>query len=117
MVIAQATINDHFVGKPSVVREVYDRLLAMLHTIGPVQEEPKKTSIHLVRSSALAGVEVRKDYLLLNIKSESPIESPRVSKSERLSARRYHQKVKLSSPEEVDTELRRWLADAYDLSG
>jgi hypothetical protein len=88
----------------------------MLRTIGPIQEEPKKTSIHLVRSSALAGVEVRRDYLLINIKSELPIESARVLKTEQLSARRFHQKVKLSSPEDVNAELRRWLAAAYELS-
>jgi len=110
------TVDDHFAGKPLAIREVYDRLLAALRTIGPVQEEPKKTSIHLVRSSALAGVEVRRDYLLVNIKSSSPIASPRVTKSERLSARRFHQKIKLASPEDVDTELHGWLADAYELS-
>jgi hypothetical protein len=36
----------------------------------------KKTSIHLNRKSALAGVETRKDYLLLNIKSDHPIKNP-----------------------------------------
>jgi hypothetical protein len=111
------TVDDHFSGKPPAVREVYDRLLAAVRTLGPVVEEPKKTSIHLARSSALAGVEVRREYILLNLKSEAPIESPRVTKAERLSARRFHQKVKLSSPEEVDAELLRWLANAYELSG
>jgi len=32
-------------------------------------------------------------------------------------ARRFHQKIKLSSPEEVDRELQQWLKDAYELSG
>jgi len=110
------TVDDHFAGKSPAVRETYDRLLAALGTIGPVAEEPKKTSIHLVRSSALAGVEVRKDYFLLNIKSDAPIDSPRVTKAERLSARRFHQKVRLASPDEVDAELLGWLAKAYELS-
>lgn len=45
------------------------------------------------------------------------IESPRVTKREQLSARRFHHKVKLSSPREVDAELQRRLKDAYELSG
>jgi hypothetical protein len=114
--MTEYTVDDHFTSKAPAVRETYDRLLSALGTIGPVVEEPKKTSIHLVRSSAFAGVEVRKDYLLLNIKSDAPIDSPRVTKAERLSARRFHQKVKLSSPDEVDAELLRWLAKAYELS-
>jgi len=114
--MSEPTVDDHFAGKAPAIREVYDRLLEVLREIGPVREEPKKTSIHLVRTSALAGVEVRKDYLLLNLKSDHPLESPRVAKTEQLSARRFHQKVKLSSPGEVDAEIRQWLAHAYELS-
>ena len=110
------TVAEHFVGKTPAVRKVYDRVIAALGKIGPVRQDPKKTSIHLVRSSALAGVEVRKDYLLLNIKTDYPIKSPRVVRGEQLSAKRFHHKVKLCSPREVDRELQRWLQDAYNLS-
>ncbi len=113
----QFTVAAHFAGKAPAVRKVYDRVIAALGKIGKVRQDPKKTSIHLVRSSALAGVEVRTDYLLLNIKTDYRIQSPRVVKGEQLSAKRFHHKVKLSSPEEVDRELQRWLEDAYELSG
>jgi hypothetical protein len=114
---SEFTVAGHFVGKTPAVREVYHRVIAVLRKIGPVWEEPKKTSIHLVRASALAGVEVRKDYILLNIKTDYRIQSPRVLKGEQLSARRFHQKIRLSSPEEVDRELQQWLKNAYVLSG
>ena len=111
------SVDDHFAGKDPSVREVYNRVLSVLRDIGPVAEEARKTSIHLVRTSALAGVETRKGYLLLNLKADHLVEGPRVVKSERLSARRYHFKVKLSRPDEVDAELEDWLRHAYDLSG
>jgi hypothetical protein len=111
------TVDDHFEGKSAAVRMVYDRILTALRKIGTVHEEAKKTSIHIVRSSALAGVEARKDYLLLNLKTDYKIESPRIAKTEQLSARRFHQRLKLSSPADVDPELERWLADAYSVSG
>jgi hypothetical protein len=111
------TVEDHFAGKAPSVRMVYDRILTVLRRIGTFHEEPKKTSIHLVRSSALAGVEVRKAYLLLNIKTDYKIDSPRIAKAEQISARRFHQTVKLASLSDVDSELERWLADAYALSG
>jgi hypothetical protein len=110
-------VDDHFAGKLPAVRETYDRLLEVLGEIGSVQADPKKTSIHLVRASALAGVEVRREYLLLNFKADRRIESPRILKAEQLSARRFHHKVKLSSPQEVDAEMKQWLMDAYELSG
>jgi Domain of unknown function (DUF5655) len=111
------TVDAHFEGKPPKVRKVYERLLKLLEKIGPVSEDSKKTSIHLVRESALAGVEVRREYLLLNLKTDYPIESPRVERAERLSANRYHTKVRLSAIAEVDGEVKRWLKDAYSLSG
>jgi hypothetical protein len=110
------SVNDHFTKRDPSVRELYDQLLSVLRTFGPVVEDPKKTSIHLNHKSALAGVETRKDGLLLNIKSDHPIESPRVEKTERISAKRYHHKVRISSAKDLDEELKAWLKEAYLLS-
>src|SRR5207247_2342404 len=82
------SVRDHFVDKDASLRKVYDRLLAVLRQFGPVKEEAKKTSIHLVSVSALAGVGVRKNYLLLNIKADHKIESPRIERNEQISAKR-----------------------------
>ena len=114
---AAPTVNDHFNNKGAGLRRVYDRLVAAVRKIGPVRESPKKTSIHLDRVTALAGVQVRKECLILTIKSDQPIDSPRVFKSEHNSANRYHHEVKLTAPTDVDAELRGWLKSAYDLSG
>jgi hypothetical protein len=110
------SVEDHFVNKAPSVRTLYDQLISLLQTIGPVQEDPKKTSIHLNRKSALAGVETRKDSLLLNLKSNHAIESPRIEKSEQISAKRFHHKVRISSPGDLDEELTAWLKEAYLLS-
>ena len=115
--MSNTTVADHFKNKPVPVRAIYDKLLALCKKIGDITEDPKKTSIHLVRDSALAGIEVRQNYLLLNIKSDHALVSPRIAKSEQLSAKRYHQKVKLTSPNDVDVELKQWLKEAYGLSG
>jgi len=110
------SVKDHFVNKDPSVRTLYDQLLSILQTFGPVVEDPKKTSIHLNRKSALAGVETRKDYLLLNIKSDHQIKSPRIEKAEQISAKRFHHKVRISSPKDLDEELKSWLKEAYLLS-
>ncbi|MDQ6660653.1 MAG: DUF5655 domain-containing protein [Chloroflexota bacterium] len=104
-----------FMGKDEVVQTIYTRLLEALHTLGPFQEEPKKTSIHLLRTVGFAGVHPRKSYLYLNIRTDYPIDSPRIAKAERVSKNRYHNELKLTSPGEIDEELLRWLKDAYAL--
>jgi len=95
--------------------QLYRKLLAAAKPIGPFREEVKKTSIHLVRESAFAGVHPRKAYLLVTIKAAEPIRSSRVSKAERVSKNRWHLDVKLADAKEIDAELLGWLRAAYDL--
>jgi hypothetical protein len=114
--MAEFTLSQHFDGRDSVVRSIYDHIIKEVKKFGKVAEEPKKTSIHLANRSAFAGVVTRKNALILNIKSDSPIKHERIRKSEQLSASRFHQEVKLVSPQEVDSTLIAWLKDAYALS-
>jgi hypothetical protein len=102
-------------GKDDFIRSIYDRLLEALHTIGPFQEEPKKTSIHLVHKVGFAGVHPRKSYLILNLRIDHPIESHRLFKTEQVSKSRFHNEIKLVSPDDIDEELLGWLKDAYSL--
>ena len=104
-----------FVGKDEIVQAIYTRLLEALRTLGPVQEDPKKTSIHLVHKAGFAGVHPRKSYLYLNLRTDYPIDSPRIAKTEQVSKNRFHNELKLNSPDEVDEELLGWLKDAYVL--
>jgi hypothetical protein len=110
------TVDEHFVDKSDGLRAVYDRLVSVAETFGPVEQDPKKTSIHLNRRTAFAGVAVRKGHIVLTIKSDRPLDSPRVFKSEQTSAKRFHHEVKVAAVKELDAELRGWLKAAYDLS-
>ena len=110
------TVKSHFEGKDAAVRATYDRLLQKARQFGAVNEEPKKTSIHLVNKTAFAGVATRKSAVILTVKSDRKLSSPRVHKSEQTSANRFHHEVRLVAPVEVDAELVKWLKDAYELS-
>ncbi|HVS81399.1 MAG TPA: DUF5655 domain-containing protein [Pyrinomonadaceae bacterium] len=110
------SVKSHFEGKDTSVRQIYGRLLKSARKFGPVGEEPKKTSIHLVNGTAFVGVATRKSAIILTIQSDRKISSPRIHKSEQTSASRFHHEVKLTSPADVDSELVKWLKDAYALS-
>ena len=110
------SINDHFVNKNPSVRALYDQLLKTLNMFGPIEQDPKKTSIHINRNSALVGVETRKNYLLLTIKADHKIDNPHVEKFDQISARRFYHKVRVSTRSDFDAELKSWLKDAYALA-
>lgn len=95
---------------------LYRALLAALRPLlGEFQVEVKKTSVHLARQSAFAGVHFRRKHLIVTIKAASPIASPRIVKVEQVSKNRWHCEVKLASGVEVDGELKAWIKDAYTL--
>jgi uncharacterized protein DUF5655 len=111
------TIDQHFEGRSPHVWEIYERILAVARDLGPVGEEPKKTSIHLTNRTAFAGIATRRESLILTLKAESDIQSPRIARREQASAHRWHLEVKLSDPAQVDSELKEWLRQAYLLAG
>ena len=115
--MTEFSVSQHFENKDPVVKSIYDRILKESRKFGKVVEEPKKTSIHLVNKSAFAGVSTRKNALILNIKSAAPIQHARIAKSEQISVSRFHQEVKLTSLDDVDSILVGWLKEAYGISG
>ena len=110
------TVASHFVRSADSVRATYDALLTAARALGPVQEEAKKTSIHLVRTSAFAGVATRKHGLVLTLKATANVASPRIRRTEQTSANRWHLEIPLMSASDVDSELQGWLREAYNLA-
>ena len=111
------TIAEHFENRAPEVKATYAAILKAAKQLGPVKEEAKKTSIHLVRKSAFAGVATRKSALILTLKSDSDVAGKRIGKREQTSANRWYFEVRLEAPEQVDRELRAWLNRAYELAG
>ena len=107
----------HFAKSNPEVLQTYRRLLEAARAIGPVAEEPKKTSIHLVARTAFAGVAARRSSLILTLKSSRDIRSPRIAKREQVSAHRWHVEIRLTRPSDVDRQLTAWLSAAYELAG
>jgi hypothetical protein len=109
-------VEDHFVNRPPVLRSAFDAILAASRRLGPVTIEPKKTSIHLVRKTAFAGVAVRKSAIVLTVKAATDLHSPRIARHEQASANRWHLETRLDGPDDVDKELIAWLTQAYELA-
>jgi hypothetical protein len=111
------SVETHFAKVDQNVRATCRRLMAAARALGEVTEESKKTSIHLVRQTAFAGVAIRRSSLILTIKSASDIRHPRIAKREQTSANRWHLEVRLEEPAHVDRQLAGWLRAAYELAG
>ena len=111
------SVGEHFENRDPSVRETYNTILRTARKLGEVKEDPKKTSIHLVRKTAFAGIATRKTGLILTLKSDSDVANKRIARREQASAHRWHLEIKLDAPEQVDKEIVAWLRKAYELAG
>lgn len=110
------TVQEHFDKCSPAVAATYARILEAAGKLGPFQQEAKKTSIHLVRKTAFAGIATRKAALILTLKSDTDLASKRIAKHEQASANRWHLEVRIETPDQVDRELMAWLKRAYALA-
>ena len=110
------TVDAHFRSREPAVRATYEAILKEARSLGPVREEAKKTSIHLCRSTAFAGIATQRSALVLTLKSAKDIPHSRIRRREQASAHRWHVEIKLEKPADVDRQLKAWLAESYALA-
>lgn len=110
------SVGEHFEDRDPAVKEIYKAIIRTAKKLGPVKEDPKKTSIHLLRKTAFAGIATRKTGLILTLKSDSNVANRRIARREHASANRWHLEIKLEAPEQVDQEIAAWLKKAYQIA-
>jgi hypothetical protein len=110
-------VQSHFSKSDPEVIATYQQVLKTARAFGPIVEEPMKTSIHLLRDTAFADVATRRSSLIVTLKSEVDIRSPRIQKREEISANRWHLEVRLARAADVDAQLASWPKAAHELAG
>ncbi len=112
--MAASSPRDLFASKGA--EAIYDAVVSRLRSrVGTVVEDPKQTCVHLLthkNGTAFAGIHPRKNAVMLTIRTQAPLKSPRVRKVEQVSRNRCHSDLVVSSIEEVDPELLGWLSTA-----
>jgi hypothetical protein len=106
-------VDAHFAGRPGHLRESFDILVGLLPS--DVRIEPLRTVIVLAARGTFAYVTVEARQLSVGVLLEHGIDSSRVLKVDRVSARKVGSVVAVRSPLDVDEELSGWLREAYEL--
>jgi hypothetical protein len=106
-------LDAHFAGKDHAVRETFDRILAVVRNLGPVEVLPEKTRIALHVRMSFAAFTPRLHWLDGHVVLAEQLESPRFTKVEVYSARNILHAFRLHTPADVDAEVTDWLTRAY----
>jgi hypothetical protein len=113
-------VEDQYSGRKSTLRPIYDQLLALGKSLGAdVKACPCKTMVPLYRNHVFAQIKpttnTRVDFGLCftTYKGKLPkrlIDTGGLAKKDRITHR-----IELSSPGQIDADLKKWLRAAYDL--
>ena len=108
----QSTLEHHFAGKPPLMREIYDRFLALLERSGAVTVLPEKTRIALHVRMSFAQLTVRRHWVLGHFVLARRAEDALFTRIETFSPRNHVHHFRLDEPDQVEA-LARYAAEAY----
>jgi hypothetical protein len=108
-------LDRHFAGRDPLVRHTFDRLLAAVRELGPVTVLPERTRIALHVRMSFAALFPRQRWLAGHVVLARRLDSPRFRRIDTYSPRNVVHLFRLLGPDEVDDEVRSWLAEAYEV--
>jgi len=108
-------LDRHFEGADASVRATFDRVLEAARAAGPLTVLPERTRIALQVRMSFAALMPRRRWLDGHVVLARRLDSPRFRRIELYSPRNVLHAFRLAGPDEVDDEVRSWLAEAYEV--
>lgn len=107
------TVEDSLAGRPPQVRALFDAVPTVVSAFGPVTLVPYRDRVAFMDRVRFAGVRPRSRWLDVDFWLPRRVESPRLRKVETLSPYAHIHLVRISSIEDLDSELIGWLREAH----
>jgi hypothetical protein len=99
------------------LRTVAEAALAALVDIGPVAVEPVRVGIFTRRVHKLAEIRPKATFVQLIVMLPRPVDDPRIARHDPGRGDRIAHYIRLRTVDDLDDQVRSWLAEAYDLAG
>jgi hypothetical protein len=106
-------LDDHFVGKDLIVREIFDRYVKVVRQFGPVTVYAQKSRIVFQARTRFAGAMTRKRWLQGQLWLKRRAAHLRIHRIEMYTYRDFGHSFRLTRREDLDEELIALLHEAY----
>ena len=106
-------VDAHFAGADPEVRQVFDAIVAGTTVLGPFDILSEKTRIAFHARMSFAAFTVRRHWLDGHVVLAREVSSPRFRRVEVYSRSNVLHAFRLVRLDEVDEEVRAWMAEAY----
>ncbi|MBA3303021.1 MAG: DUF5655 domain-containing protein [Actinomycetota bacterium] len=107
------SMEEYFSTGPAHERPVFEAVLAHLRTVGPVHVEPVSVGIFLKRARSFAQLRPRDRWVALSFSLDHPVTHPLIVRKVVPHGGRFHHVVNLTGPDDLDDDIRGWLAEAW----
>ena len=108
-------LSEHFAGRDPLVVATFRRLVTAARRSGPVKVLPEKTRVAFQVRMSYAAFTLRRHWIDGHVVLARRLESPRFRRIDFYSPLNQVHVFRLERPEEVDGEVERWLAEAYEV--
>jgi len=106
-------LDGHFARSEPQVRAAFDAVVAAVRTLGPVEVLPETTRIALHVRMSFAAFTARRRWLDGHVVLGERLDHARFRRIEEFSRHNVLHAFRLQGPEDVDADVRAWLAAAY----
>lgn len=108
------TVDECFAPYPAARREIYDRLMDHLDSLGPIHADAVTVGVFLKHARKLAEVRPKARSVSLLLALPRIVEDPRIARVYPTTSERHWHAIKLTAVDQVDDRVRDWLTEAYD---
>ena len=109
------SLGDHFAGTDPGVRAAFDRILEVVHGLGPVEVLPERTRIALHARMSFAAFMPRRRWLDGHLVLAREAQHPVIRRVQVFSPRNVLHAFRLTGPDEVDPAFVGLLTEAYEV--
>jgi hypothetical protein len=102
-----------FSGKPARIRALFERFRTMVEACGPVKVLAYRDKIGFMVRVRFAGATPKRAWLDVGFWLPRRIEHPRFHRIETLSPNAHVHLLRITSPEQLDSQVAAWLREAY----
>jgi hypothetical protein len=109
----RVSVRDHLKGRPREIVRLYRQVATVVRSCGPgVRNVSSKTKTGWMVRARFAGVEFRRDHLILSFWLKREISSQRLRPAY-YGRSDWGYTLPIRTPSDLDDELRAWLCEAY----
>lgn len=105
-------IAEHLAEKTELAVSIYEEVTRVLRRHGEFREHPQKGGIGFISRMTFGGVALRSRWVDLYFMLPRPLDHERVFKLDLYGPSSWAHTIRLRSPDDVDAEVRGWLAES-----